>query len=892
MPRATLPPPRPGYYPRRAYSQREAMCTLCVATGILFLTMVSQYPFPVLEASTSGTGVVQRVVSAVGSYHPGARPGSLSTRPLNDTFWTRFHDVSIVYTWVNGSDEAWGAQRQKHGARGSASRYRDTEELLHSLRSFTEHWRWHTGTIFLLTPGHWPWWVNSSHPRVKLVSQYDVIPEEFHPIFNSAVVEQHMWKIPGLTEQFIHVNDDYLFGRRVHPSDLFTDKGGVRVYLEGGIIRGGKREYTDLKSTRRKQWLGSVFHTNGVLNDLVGPARRYFVKHAPFVYNKRIFERAHKQYPEIFKKAGACRFRSYDDILVPFLHQGLLQAWGKEMSIDFHAHNTGSDLDSVLCIVKDDTRDAHRKMVDHLLRPHMFFTVNDGWSRAQATELVRSFLHAAHPRPSPFEQTGVVPQVRRDVAAWSDSHSEMQVRCAAAARGSLDVGDSAAEGRVAEERGAMDCGLNSACSGHGRCTQAGCVCNDGWCDKDCGIQLPPGAKTHEVVPRCAAVDVVFTYVNGSDAAVAAAVDEQRRRGATDEQLRPNLIRDLGQLRFGLRSVHENMPWVRHIWVLTGSAPPSWLRETAYLTVVPHSAVFSASELPVLGSNAIQSRIHRIPKLAFRYLSMDDDYLIIRSTPPAVLLGESHTGTRQWWRGLWQPGMHKAGIQRDAMMRAKQLVDDAFAPRTPPQYTPAHVPPLVDKLAMAEMQHAFGAEMKYSTLRESADVEPNFAYAWFVQGHVNGNDVLLPSVAVSESLAGKADPSTGIGGDEAVTVKELLCRAAGRHASRPTDLAVKLRGCVSSTDASLCAKEAAMEAAFNWQPLPPSEAAFAMLEPGMNLLRVQRRLLDRHARVSCLNDDFGAVVPEREMGDVLALLRDLFPRSPGWETDKPPPIEEG
>eukprot|EP01062_Namystynia_karyoxenos_P062757 TRINITY_DN55632_c0_g1_i1.p1 TRINITY_DN55632_c0_g1~~TRINITY_DN55632_c0_g1_i1.p1 ORF type:complete len:924 (+),score=241.41 TRINITY_DN55632_c0_g1_i1:142-2913(+) len=902
----------PVYRRHRPHSQREALCVLCIS-GSLLAACVWAMHSPSFEAASHSAagGVLAAIATAAGAPRPGARPGLASKRPLNDPFWTRFHNVSVIYTWVNGSDPDWNVLRQQHGGKGSASRYRDTEELLHSLRSFYEHWPWHTGTIYMLTPGHFPWWLNRSHPRIQLVDQNDIIPEDSRPAFNSAVVEQNMWRIPGLTDLFIHINDDYLFGRNVHPSDLFTDDGGVRLYLEGGTVRGARREYLDLRASRRKQWLGSVYHTNGVLEDIVGKRRRYFVKHAPFIYYKRIFEVIHERWPEVMRKAGKCRFRSYDDVLVPFLHHGVLDVVSEDLKLPFASHNSGSDLDAVLCIIKDDTRDAHRKMAQHIIRPHMFFTVNDGFQKIQSAELLKSFLHAALPRPSPFELRGAVPEHRGDIAAWSDQHSVMMSRCSDAARGSLHHADSAAAPPRQESRDPEDCGKDEKCSGHGECTNAGCRCAEGWTGTTCWWRSLPGQKTHLAAPACESVDAVFTWVNGSDPGVAAALRKEKERGATVEQTRDNLVRDLGQLRFALRSVMRHMPWIRHFWVLSGTPRPSWLRETERLTFVPHSAIFAPEELPRLGSNAIQSRIHRIPGLAMRYISMDDDYLILRPSPPSTVLGSGRRSVREWWRGPWKPELHKAGIQRDAMQRARDVVAGYFKPHgnEVPYYTPAHVPQVVDRLAAVEMQAAFGPSMQYSVLRQSSDVEPNFAYAWFIQGHSAEGAPEPPHGAAQAALEAARLPEPAgerPGGSDALgplTANEALCRAEGLW---PEQWRPEVRemwaqrlggkaGCGALVDQRVaadaegqplnCTAPLARElarAAFRWTQAPAAEAFFGMLKAGLDMVAVERRLRSDPLRVACLNDDFVDEVPQQDLSDLNTMLLALYPDAAQWE----------
>lgn len=83
-----------------------------------------------------------------------------------------------------------------------------------------------------------------------------------------------------------------------------------------------------------------------------------------------------------------------------------------------------------------------------------------------------------------------------------------------------------------------------------------------------------------------------------------------------------------ELRYSLRSVAENLPWVRQIYVFTNCAPPDWLN-TAHPKVrwVQHHEVIPAQYLPTFSSHVIESFLHRIPGMAERFIYVNDDVFI-------------------------------------------------------------------------------------------------------------------------------------------------------------------------------------------------------------------------------------------------------------------------
>lgn len=96
--------------------------------------------------------------------------------------------------------------------------------------------RW-KGEVFIVAPKQTPHWLNTDHPRIHVVDQDALYPEDdrqFLPTFNTNSIEQWLYNTPGLPgEIFIHMNDDYLFAGALKPQDLFGPTcQGVRVLVE------------------------------------------------------------------------------------------------------------------------------------------------------------------------------------------------------------------------------------------------------------------------------------------------------------------------------------------------------------------------------------------------------------------------------------------------------------------------------------------------------------------------------------------------------------------------------------------------------------------------------------------------------------------------------------
>lgn len=113
----------------------------------------------------------------------------------------------------------------------SASRFEDNEELRYSLRSLERFAPW-IRHIYIVTNGQLPYWLNLENPRITIVTHDEIFMNKSHlPSFGSPAIESNLHRIPGLSDKFIYMNDDVMFGKEVWPDDFFTHSGGQKVYL-------------------------------------------------------------------------------------------------------------------------------------------------------------------------------------------------------------------------------------------------------------------------------------------------------------------------------------------------------------------------------------------------------------------------------------------------------------------------------------------------------------------------------------------------------------------------------------------------------------------------------------------------------------------------------------
>lgn len=124
---------------------------------------------------------------------------------------------------------------------------------------------------------------------------------------------------------------------------------------------------------------------------------------------------------------------------------------------------------------------------------------------------------------------------------------------------------------------------------------------------------------------CAAVDAVYTWVDGSDPVWQKAFIEALSQNVSQEASAPKRFRNHDELKYSLRSLWKHATFIDHIYIVTFSQTPSWLKIHPKITIVDHREIFySQRDLPTFNSQAIEANLHHIPNLAEDYIYCNDD----------------------------------------------------------------------------------------------------------------------------------------------------------------------------------------------------------------------------------------------------------------------------
>jgi len=245
--------------------------------------------------------------------------------------WEWVANISIVYTWINGSEPVHLQQKSLYNGGNAKPDNRDrcVDELRYSIRSLIKNLVWHKGTIFIVSPpNHVPEWLDPEFDRIKIIDQSTLMPEtnalgeNVNPTFNSFAIEWYLDKIEGISEQFIQINDDYFFRRPVHPS-LFFYGGGEAYNLNPSLVKHLNhndkvlREKTKFNHYRK----GTEITETGIWNYLYGSKKRGTKRDNTDMPPQRVYRRSLLDYNNFVPMPDPMYHYAYDEEAIKDLEE-------------------------------------------------------------------------------------------------------------------------------------------------------------------------------------------------------------------------------------------------------------------------------------------------------------------------------------------------------------------------------------------------------------------------------------------------------------------------------------------------------------------------------------------------------------------------------------------
>lgn len=248
--------------------------------------------------------------------------------------------IDIFLPWVDGTDENWLHEREQYKLEtaiqreaNGIERYRSWDNLQYVFRGIENCMPW-VNKIFFVTCGQVPPFLNTQHPKLRLVNHKDYIPEKYLPTFNSNTIEMNLFRIEELSENFILFNDD-LFPISPIKEDYFfkNDKvcdeaieaiiGRAWINMAHNMVNHAWiiNKYFDKKKIKRENFWKWYSPRYGVKNILRNVSMNYFYAfeglrnpHEAFAMKKSTFKTLWDLEPEMLDVGSQNKFRNITDI--------------------------------------------------------------------------------------------------------------------------------------------------------------------------------------------------------------------------------------------------------------------------------------------------------------------------------------------------------------------------------------------------------------------------------------------------------------------------------------------------------------------------------------------------------------------------------------------------
>lgn len=134
------------------------------------------------------------------------------------------------------------------------------------------------------------------------------------------------------------------------------------------------------------------------------------------------------------------------------------------------------------------------------------------------------------------------------------------------------------------------------------------------------------------------IDVVYTWVDDSDPVWKEKYLDYKSK--VEAEILGNFATDTArfsnhdELRYSIKSIQQNIPWVRNIFIVTDNQKPAWLDDNDKIKFIDHKDIIDEKFLPTFNSHVIEANLHKIPDLAEHFIYFNDDVFVARPLPAA------------------------------------------------------------------------------------------------------------------------------------------------------------------------------------------------------------------------------------------------------------------
>lgn len=307
--------------------------------------------------------------------------------------------VDVVFTWVDSSDSRWQHARdqalatagQHHPSATDRARFDSADELRYAMRSVHYYASW-VRRIHLVTAGQIPAWLDPSDPRIAVVDHTTIFPTGSVRVFNSHAIESRLHHIPDLSEHYLYLNDDVMFGRPVLPEDFYVGNQLLRFGIANHLLDPSPATALD------PAIMAAGKNGRELLIERFGRSVHAKVRHGAHPQLRSVAEQIEREHPDAFNQLARSVFRSSTDLSVA----ASLQMW--------YAAALGRAVAGEVDLLYLDIESEAAPRVLHALlrtRQHQVMCLNvtrSGPDRDQALARLHDFLVQYFPLAAPWER--------------------------------------------------------------------------------------------------------------------------------------------------------------------------------------------------------------------------------------------------------------------------------------------------------------------------------------------------------------------------------------------------------------------------------------------------------------------------------------------------------
>lgn len=252
--------------------------------------------------------------------------------------------MDAVIAWVDGSDVSHQQKFDTYknqaprlfNAASSRTRFASNNEIYYCIASIFKFAPF-IRKVWIVTDGQIPPHLNQcirslniNPDRVEIVDHTIIFRghEKFLPTFNSISIASSIWRIPGLSSQFVYFNDDVFLTKPIAETTFFVNNKAV-IYADF------EEELEWYRVERLRREIGSVYARLTSKTTMARSSKKSakllswgekvpIPRHHPHPFNRNLIENFFEENTDIYSQQISSRFRSPKQFLASTLYYCLM----------------------------------------------------------------------------------------------------------------------------------------------------------------------------------------------------------------------------------------------------------------------------------------------------------------------------------------------------------------------------------------------------------------------------------------------------------------------------------------------------------------------------------------------------------------------------------------